>query len=272
MKDAWISNLKQVRNSKNLSLEHCSISINVPIEFLINLEKGKFRKLPPAIYTKHHIRNYFYYLNLDPEECLSDYEDYLFKNSRKKIKKSEKILKKRLEKKRNIFSFYSLVFVFGLIVVYFYFSNNKTPNISYDIKDIEIPSDSNLINEEKFLTDDKVLIGEAKVNGIKIEEDVDSIENSFILDFPLKINIEVIGESWIILEDENEMILYELMQTGAYELIGNPPLKVNIGYAPAVKISIDNKEIDLKKFINKSSNSAAFYTMDGENFEKIDDK
>ena len=165
-----------------------------------------------------------------------------------------------------------MVFVFGLIVVYFYFSNNKTPNISYDIKDIEIPSDSNLINEEKFLTDDKVLIGEAKVNGIKIEEDVDSIENSFILDFPLKINIEVIGESWIILEDENEMILYELMQTGAYELIGNPPLKVNIGYAPAVKISIDNKEIDLKKFINKSSNSAAFYTMDGENFEKIDDK
>ena len=42
---------------------------------------------------------------------------------------------------------------------------------------------------------------DTKVNGIKIEEDVDLIENPFILDFPLKINIEVIGESWIILED-----------------------------------------------------------------------
>lgn len=272
MKRAWISNLKQVRNSKNLSLEYCSNSINVPIEFLINLEKGKFRKLPPAIYTKHHIKNYFYYLNLDPEECLLDYEDYLFKNSRKKNKKTEKIVKKRLEKKRNTYSIYLLVFVFTLTAVYFFSSKNKTTNNSLNINDIEIPTDSNFTNEENFLIENKVLTDDTKVNGIKIEEDVDLIENPFILDFPLKINIEVIGESWIILEDANEMKLYELMQTGAYELIGNPPFKVNIGYSPAVKISINNKEIDLKKFINKSSNSAAFYTIDGENIEKIDDK
>ena len=165
-----------------------------------------------------------------------------------------------------------MVFVFTLTAVYFFSSKNKTTNNSLNINDIEIPTDSNFTNEENFLIENKVLTDDTKVNGIKIEEDVDLIENPFILDFPLKINIEVIGESWIILEDANEMKLYELMQTGAYELIGNPPFKVNIGYSPAVKMSINNKEIDLKKFINKSSNSAAFYTIDGENIEKIDDK
>ena len=87
-------------------------------------------------------------------------------------------------------------------------------------------------------------------------------------DIPLKLNLEILGESWIVLEDKNERLLYELMQTGSYELRGVPPFSFKIGYAPAVKIFISDKELNFKKFINRSSNFASFYTINGNDVEK----
>ena len=49
MKTNWVSNLKEVRNSKNLTLDSCSKETNVPVDFLVNLESGNFKKLPPAV-------------------------------------------------------------------------------------------------------------------------------------------------------------------------------------------------------------------------------
>ena len=90
-----------------------------------------------------------------------------------------------------------------------------------------------------------------------------------MIDIPLKINLEIKGESWIVLEDKNERMLYELMQTGSYELRGSPPFTFKVGYAPAVEIFIDGNKINFNNFINKSSNYAAFYTMNGKDVEKV---
>ena len=49
MKTNWVSNLKEVRNSKNLTLDSCSKETNVPVDFLVNLESGNFKNLPPII-------------------------------------------------------------------------------------------------------------------------------------------------------------------------------------------------------------------------------
>ena len=59
------------------------------------------------------------------------------------------------------------------------------------------------------------------------------------------------------------------MQTGSYELRGSPPFTFKVGYAPAVKIFIDGNKINFNNFINKNSNYAAFYTMNGKDVEKI---
>ena len=77
MKTNWVSNLKEVRNSKNLTLDSCSKETNVPVDFLVNLESGNFKKLPPAVFTKFHIKRYFVFLGLDPSSCLADYEEFI---------------------------------------------------------------------------------------------------------------------------------------------------------------------------------------------------
>ena len=58
MKNDWISKIKEARNLKNLTLESCSKEINIPVEFLSNLETANFKKLPPPVFTKFHINNW----------------------------------------------------------------------------------------------------------------------------------------------------------------------------------------------------------------------
>ena len=58
-----------------------------------------------------------------------------------------------------------------------------------------------------------------------------------------KIEIVIEGESWVVVFDKNERLLYELMQTGSYELSGISPLRFKIGYAPATNLYIDDQKI-----------------------------
>ena len=101
MKTNWVSNLKEVRNSKNLTLDSCSKETNVPVDFLVNLESGNFKKLPPAVFTKFHIKRYFVFLDLDPSSCLADYEEFISKQE-KRIEKRFKV-KKYKQTKTEIF-------------------------------------------------------------------------------------------------------------------------------------------------------------------------
>ena len=127
MKKAWISKIREVRKIKNLSIEEASKAINVPVAFLKNLEKEKFKKLPPAVYTKSHIKKYFDLLGVNADECLKDYESYI---SKKKKKNEDKDTKKREALKSKNLNNYLLVsfgslFAVGLFL-FFIFSNPST--------------------------------------------------------------------------------------------------------------------------------------------------
>ena len=265
MKNDWISKIKEARNLKNLTLESCSKEINIPVEFLSNLETANFKKLPPPVFTKFHINNYFLYLDLNPEDCLIEYENFLTTNDQKNSEKELKKEKQDLLKRRYL----SLVYVFGfsisIVFIYFFlfgFENSRDENATTDQILMEFENDPAIKNNFS-------INAEKKDEPDIIQENNNFLENPITIDFPLKINIEIDGESMVIIEDKNEVILYELMQTGSYELIGNPPFEIRIGFAPAVKIFLNNQEINLAKFINKNSNSAAFYTIDGLDVEKI---
>ena len=265
MKKTWISEVKEVRKIKNLSLEEASKVINVPVAFLKNLEKEKFKELPPAVFTKFHIKKYFDLLEVNADECLKDYENYI---SRKRKKNEDKNIKKREALESKNFNYYLLVsfgsfFVVGLFLL-FIFSNPST-----EITSSEISSEELLLQNFDSSPDQEVNIYESFPENL-VQEDSDEKDSNLTIleDIPLKLNLEILGESWIVLEDKNERLLYELMQTGSYELRGVPPFSFKIGYAPAVKIFISDKELNFKKFINRSSNFASFYTINGNDVEK----
>ena len=159
-------------------------------------------------------------------------------------------------------SFGSL-FAVGLFL-FFIFSNPSTEITSSDINSEEL-----LLENFDLSSDQKAKIYESLPEKL-IQEDSEEKYSNFtpLEDIPLKLNLEIVGESWIVLEDKNERLLYELMQTGSYELRGVPPFSFKVGYAPAVKIFISDKELNFKNFINRSSNFASFYTINGYDVEK----
>ena len=273
MKTNWVSNLKEVRNSKNLTLDSCSKETNVPVDFLVNLESGNFKKLPPAVFTKFHIKRYFVFLDLDPSSCLADYEEFISKQEKRNRKKDLKVKEIQADKNRNLYKIYTGITVFiisVLAVIYLLLTDTENQDqslvdettISTDKNDELSETDLNLFEENNIETFGASEISEASDEFI-------FQENLNLIDIPLKINLEIKGESWIVLEDKNERMLYELMQTGSYELRGSPPFTFKVGYAPAVEIFIDGNKINFNNFINKSSNYAAFYTMNGKDVEKV---
>ena len=273
MKTNWVSNLKEVRNSKNLTLDSCSKETNVPVDFLVNLESGNFKKLPPAVFTKFHIKRYFVFLDLDPSSCLADYEEFISKQEKRNRKKDLKVKEIQADKNRNLYKIYTGITVFIISVlaaIYLLLTDTENQDqsmvdettISIDKNDELSETDLNLFEENNIETFEASEISEASDEFILQE-------NLNLIDIPLKINLEIKGESWIVLEDKNERMLYELMQTGSYELRGSPPFTFKVGYAPAVEIFIDGNKINFNNFINKSSNYAAFYTMNGKDVEKV---
>ena len=273
MKTNWVSNLKEVRNSKNLTLDSCSKETNVPVDFLVNLESGNFKKLPPAVFTKFHIKRYFVFLDLDPSSCLADYEEFISKQEKRNRKKDLKVKEIQADKNRNLYKVYTGITIFIISVlaaIYLLLTDTENQdqslvdetNKSIDKNDELSETDLNLFEENNIETFGASEISEASDEFI-------FQENLNLIDIPLKINLEIKGESWIVLEDKNERMLYELMQTGSYELRGSPPFTFKVGYAPAVEIFIDGNKINFNNFINKSSNYAAFYTMNGKDVEKV---
>ena len=86
-----------------------------------------------------------------------------------------------------------------------------------------------------------------------------------------KIEIVIDGESWVVVFDKNERLLYELMQTGSYELSGISPLRFKIGYAPATNLYIDDQKISFSRAIKGASNYAHFWVNEVNKVESIRD-
>jgi len=280
MKLNWKSQIGEMRSSKGLSVRDCSKKTKIPEGFLSSLEAGDFDSFPAEIYSKFHIQTYFNFLEIDPIDCFEAYDLYLSElninsvdesmdsrddNSYKNIFKFSKV--KVLKLKIIIF----LVFTIFLFLIFFT-QNDSSENIinqNLNINPVEIPEGvdekplpfekdsseiefSNLIDTEVEFTEDKSV----KLN--KVEEQL--------------INIEVDGESWIVVKDKNEKnLLYELMQTGSYEIKGFSPLIFQIGHSPSVKIFIEKKEVDFTRAIKSASKYAHFRFIEGQRIESIKD-
>ena len=220
MSSDWKSQLLSARSSKNLSIEECSEKTKIPLNFLIALESGDLKSLPKSVYSEFHLKKYFLFLEVDSENCLRELKKVISKqpSPKEKIEESEiynfsKYLKNYNFLLISIFSF-SIV---SLITVLIFRSNAEYP---LEVTENEKNIDNLFITENKFETKEQ--------NNKLFEKDDTSKESSFqniekdsrndLLTKPQnvladKIRIVVSGESWVIIEDNNnETLLYELMQ------------------------------------------------------------
>jgi len=280
--ESWNEQLKTKILESEFSVKEISDKTKIPLKFIEAIERADFKKLPAEIFAKSQIERLFKFLGIDPSEALKDYEEFI---SPPEISSEEESLADtnfdflnllnnfNLPSVRNSYLKYGGIFLISIILLLLMSAITDDEEIDLlenkekenSLESLEIENQDTLISpsEEEFL--DENLIKNDLLSNDRIKDDLSQ------KDLVRKIEIIIEGESWVVVFDKNERLLYELMQTGSYELSGISPLRFKIGYAPATNLFIDDQKISFSRAIKGASNYAHFWINEENKVESIRD-
>ena len=280
--ESWNEQLKTKILESEFSVKEISDKTKIPSKFIEAIERADFKKLPAEIFAKSQIERLFKFLGIDPSEALKDYEEFI---SPPEISSEEESLADtnfdflnllnnfNLPSVRNSYLKYGGIFLISIILLLLMSAITDDEEIDLlenkekenSLESLEIENQDTLISpsEEEFL--DENLIKNDLLSNDRIKDDLSQ------KDLVRKIEIIIEGESWVVVFDKNERLLYELMQTGSYELSGISPLRFKIGYAPATNLFIDDQKISFSRAIKGATNYAHFWINEENKVESIRD-
>ncbi len=280
--ESWNEQLKTKILESEFSVKEISDKTKIPIKFIEAIEKADFKKLPAEIFAKSQIERLFKFLEIDPSEALKNYEEFI--SPPEMANEDETLLDKKplyetllknlnISKIRISYLKYGGTFVASIILLTLMFEiiDDKESDTSKDFE-----KDNSLVSLESKKQDSLTTLPEEELfYENEIKNDLFSIgetmEDLSPNDIKRKIEIVIEGESWVVVFDKNERLLYELMQTGSYELSGISPLRFKIGYAPAANLYIDDQKISFSRAIKGATNYAHFWVNEANKVESIRD-
>ena len=280
--ESWNEQLKTKILESEFSVKEISDKTKIPSKFIEAIERADFKKLPAEIFAKSQIERLFKFLGIDPSEALKDYEEFI---SPPVISLEDESLADtnsnfqnflnnlNLPSVGNSYLKYGGILIISIILLILMFAITDDEEIDLlenkekenSIESLEIENQDLLISssEEEILEEN--LIKNDLSSNDKIIDDLGQ------KDLVRKIEIVIKGESWVVVFDKNERLLYELMQTGNYELSGISPLRFKIGYAPATNLYIDDQKISFSRAIKGATNYAHFWVNEENKVESIRD-
>lgn len=280
--ESWNEQLKSKILESEFSIKEISDKTKIPTKFIEAIERADFKKLPAEIFAKSQIERLFKFLGIDPSEALKDYDEFI---SPPEISSEEETLADTKFKFQNFLDYLNLpnvsnsYFKYGgilfisiiLLILMFAITDDDEIDILAKKEKENVIESLEIDNQDLLISSSE----EELLNKNDIKNDLFSndeiIDNLSPKDLIRKIEIVIEGESWVVVFDKNERLLYELMQTGSYELSGISPLRFKIGYAPATNLYIDDQKISFSKAIKGASNYAHFWVNEANKVESIRD-
>ena len=280
--ESWNEQLSTKILESEFSIKEISDKTKIPTKFIEAIEKADFKKLPAEIFAKSQIERLFKFLGIDPSEALKDYEEFL---SPPKLSSEDEPLADtkfnfhNLLDNLNLPSLSNTYLKYGgilfisiiLLVLMFAITNDDETDSTENKEKLNLLESLEIENQNLLISSSE----EEILNENSIKKELSSndkiIDDLSPKDLMRKIEIVIDGESWVVVFDKNERLLYELMQTGSYELSGISPLRFKIGYAPATNLYIDNQKISFSKAIKGATNYAHFLVNEANKVESIRD-
>ena len=280
--ESWNEQLKTKILESEFSIKEISDKTKIPTKFIEAIEKADFKNLPAEIFAKSQIERLFKFLGIDPSEALKDYEEFI--SPPEIISEDEPSIDTKFNFRNllnnlnfpsvsNSYFKYGGILFISIILLFLMFDITDDEEIYLlDNQEMESESESLEIENQDLMmsSSEEVLLNENPISNdlFSNEEIVDDLSPK---DLMRKIEIVIEGESWVVVFDKNERLLYELMQTGSYELSGISPLRFKIGYAPATNLYIDDQKISFSRAIKGASNYAHFWVNEVNKVESIRD-
>ena len=280
--ESWNEQLKTKILESEFSIKEISDKTKIPTKFIEAIEKADFKNLPAEIFAKSQIERLFRFLGIDPSEALKDYEEFI--SPPEIISEDEPSIDTKLNFRdllnnlnfpsvSNSYLKYGGILIASIVLLVLMFAITddeeidtlEIEEIEKVIEPLEIEDQDSMINpsEEKLFKENQI-----KNDLFLNDEIIDDLSSDNLM---RKIEIVIEGESWVVVFDKNERLLYELMQTGSYELSGISPLRFKIGYAPATNLYIDDQKISFSRAIKGASNYAHFWVNEANKVESIRD-
>ena len=280
--ESWNEQLKTKILESEFSIKEISDKTKIPIKFIEAIEKADFKNLPAEIFAKSQIERLFRFLGIDPSEALKDYEEFI--SPPEIISEDEPSIDTKLNFRdllnnlnfpsvSNSYLKYGGILIASIVLLVLMFAITddeeidtlEIEEIEKVIEPLEIEDQDSMINpsEEELFKENQI-----KNDLFLNDEIIDDLSTDNLM---RKIEIVIEGESWVVVFDKNERLLYELMQTGSYELSGISPLRFKIGYAPATNLYIDDQKISFSRAIKGASNYAHFWVNEANKVESIRD-
>jgi len=123
--------LKAAREEKGLTLKEISQLTKISVSILDTIEKRDFSQLLEPVYSRAFIKTYAKVLNIDSEEILSSYNNYIAEIE--PLEEKKEIAKKNVRPKSlyKRFAWATIVLALVLIAFFLYYSkHNETPEIA----------------------------------------------------------------------------------------------------------------------------------------------
>ena len=280
--ESWNEQLKTKILESEFSIKEISDKTKIPTKFIEAIEKADFKNLPAEIFAKSQIERLFKFLGIDPSEALKDYEEFI--SPPEIISEDEPSIDTKLNFRdllnnlnfpsvSNSYLKYGGILIASIVLLVLMFAITDDEEIdTLEIEEIEKviepleieDQDSMISSSEEELFKENQIKNDSFLN----DEIIDDLSTDNLM---RKIEIVIEGESWVVVFDKNERLLYELMQTGSYELSGISPLRFKIGYAPATNLYIDDQKISFSRAIKGASNYAHFWVNEANKVESIRD-
>ena len=280
--ESWNEQLKTKILESEFSIKEISDKTKIPTKFIEAIETADFTKLPAEIFAKSQIERLFKFLGIAPSEALRDYEEFMAPPeilSEEKPSEDSKFYFQKLLDDLNLLGVGNSYLKYGgilfisivlLVLMFAITDDEETDTLGIEEKEKGIESLEIENRDSLIRSSGEVILKENQIqNDSSLNDEI--IEDLSTNDLMRKIEIVIEGESWVVVFDKNERLLYELMQTGSYELSGISPLRFKIGYAPATDLYIDDQKISYSRAIKGASNYAHFWVNEANKVESIRD-
>ncbi len=285
--ESWKEQLGNSLRESDLNIKEISDKTKIPSKFINAIKNGEFKELPAEIFAKSQIERLFKFLNIDPSEALKEYDEFLsppksqIEDENSEEEKKSLYLKlidglKNQTTKKSYLIYGAIFFIFLLILTITSSKSDKHDDENELLSNLNIEkiSEDNNFEANDLVSNFSVDSDEITDDKSKdvIEENDNFEDTNYLGEEALrKIEIVINGESWVVVFDKNERLIYELMQTGSYEFTGVSPLRFKIGYAPATSLYVDGNKISFSRAIKGATNYAHFWVNEVNKVESIKD-
>jgi transcriptional regulator with XRE-family HTH domain len=166
--------LKRKREEFGISIEELSDRLRIKINYLEDLEKNNYDKLPPDVYVKGFIKRYAELIGLDPEKVVElfkkekEIEDKIeSRNKKRKEIKKKFAIKKYITVTPKIVTVFLSIFVLSIIGYYFWHQLSSFNSEPYLF--VSSPFTDEITNDPEIIVSGETEIGiTLKINGEEI--------------------------------------------------------------------------------------------------------